>query len=236
MRNGRLRSLACIGVLVAAACSAIPSAATVHRSPTPDEVAEITAATEEAQASPIGFSLNDVRISSDGFWAAAIVRPNLPPRQAQNAVAIYRLEASHWALVQIGSEACYGNKLRFSGLSNRIGDELELVPCNHHPIHPRPCAAEIRDGCRVRPHKMITGAHTWIQGIRWQTWDERTALGFGKLVELGGYTYPGFTKPAKIRLGLPERCQGREWFRSMTVKYGRHFGKRYLYEQDFTPC
>jgi hypothetical protein len=98
------------------------------------------------------------------------------------------------------------------------------------------CAGDARARCLIRPHVLYTGAHTYVRGIRWRVWNESTALGFGRLIELGGATYPGSKDRAKIRLRLPGRCQGHLWFRSTTITFGLGYEKRYLYRQDFTPC
>jgi hypothetical protein len=101
---------------------------------------------------------------------------------------------------------------------------------------PRTCAGDLRAKCLIRPRLLATGAHTYVRGIHWRTWTPRTALGFGTLVELGGATYPGFKSRAKIRLRVPAECNGRDWFWSMTIKFGRHLGRPYLRADEYTPC
>jgi hypothetical protein len=101
---------------------------------------------------------------------------------------------------------------------------------------PPTCAGDLRGNCLVRPHILATGAHTVVRSIHWHVWTGSTALGFGRLIETGGATYPGFKKPAKIRLRLPAECNGRNWFWSMTITFGHNFGRRYLHNYDHTPC
>lgn len=101
---------------------------------------------------------------------------------------------------------------------------------------PQPCAGDMRAKCLVRPHRLFTGAHTWVRGIHWIAWNRRTALGFGKLIEPGGATYEGFTAPAKVRLSLPAECRGRNWFWSTTVTWGPAYGKPYLKNDTLVPC
>jgi opacity protein-like surface antigen len=98
------------------------------------------------------------------------------------------------------------------------------------------CAGDFRATCLVRPHRLITGVHTYVHRIHWRTWNRSTALGFGQIVESGGATYPGFRKPAKIRLRLPAECNGRNWFWLMTINFGHRFGRHYLRNYDYTPC
>jgi len=101
---------------------------------------------------------------------------------------------------------------------------------------PPVCAADLRGKCLVRPHILGTGAHTYVRGIRWRIWNHSTALGYGTLVEAGGYTYSGFKKPAKVRLTLPAECNGRLWFWRTSVNFGRKYGQRYLHNDNLTPC
>lgn len=98
------------------------------------------------------------------------------------------------------------------------------------------CTGDLRGKCLVRPHILGTGAHTYVRGIHWRIWNRTTALGFGKLVEAGGATYPGFTAPAKIRLTLPAECNGRLWFWRTSINWGRKYGQRYLHNDNLTPC
>ena len=101
---------------------------------------------------------------------------------------------------------------------------------------PQVCAGDLRGKCLIRPHTLGTGAHTYVRGIHWRIWSRSTALGFGTLVEAGGATYAGFTAPAKIRLTLPAECNGRLWFWRTSISWGRGYGKRYLHNENLTPC
>jgi len=96
------------------------------------------------------------------------------------------------------------------------------------------CAGDNRGKCLVRPHQLYTGAHTWIRGIKWKTWTRSTALGYGKIVESS--LYASFVLPAKVRLRLPAECEGREWFWSTTIKWGKNYGRPYLRGDELTPC
>jgi hypothetical protein len=97
-----------------------------------------------------------------------------------------------------------------------------------------PCASDIRGKCLVRPHHLFTGAHTWIRGIHWVKWSSQGALGYGRLVERA--IYASFTGRARIRLGLPAECQGREWFFSTDASWGPGYRRPYLRESNYSPC
>lgn len=98
----------------------------------------------------------------------------------------------------------------------------------------RPCVGDNRGLCLVRPHRLFTGAHTWVRGIHWRRWNRSTAVGYGTLVESAIYAH--FAKSAKVRLRLPAECSGLQWFWSMTINFGSHFRRPYLHNYNFTPC
>lgn len=97
-----------------------------------------------------------------------------------------------------------------------------------------PCAGDNRGRCLVRPHQLYTGAHTWIRGIHWASWGQRSALGYGTLVERS--IYASFTRPARVRLSLSAECEGQAWFWHTTIKSGRGFSNTYLHHSNLTPC
>ena len=97
-----------------------------------------------------------------------------------------------------------------------------------------PCAGDMRGKCLIRPHHLFTGAHTWVRGIHWAHWGQHGALGYGRLVERS--IYASFTARAKIRLRLPAECEGREWFFSTTMKWGKGYKRPYLRGDNLTPC
>ena len=90
------------------------------------------------------------------------------------------------------------------------------------------CLPDIDASCMVRPSFIGTGAHTFLRGVHWRSWDQRSVVGVGRLIETGGCCGPSFNLPAKIRLAAPEGCGRRLWYTRIWVTYGAHYHQRYM--------
>jgi Ca2+-binding RTX toxin-like protein len=139
----------------------------------------------------------------------------------------------------------------------RAETELEVPPVSGAPPPPpfvkpipkepkqsppprRSCVAASRPGplrCAVEPRRLDFGPLGRVDGIRWHRWGARRATGFGRLTLLLGHRRPVDRAAARVRVGEPESCRSRRWYRRITVTYGGGYHRAFLRGAlSQTPC
>jgi hypothetical protein len=91
------------------------------------------------------------------------------------------------------------------------------------------------EGCAVRPHSMIYGAHASIYGIHWLNWGPQRAVGVGHILWRRTVSEPHFGPyRAKLVLTEPGECGRGTWYsrRTLTIKRAEVLERNQL----FGPC
>jgi Ca2+-binding RTX toxin-like protein len=117
-----------------------------------------------------------------------------------------------------------------------------IEPQQNEPLQRKPlqaCLAGPGRGlrCVVRPRHMGFGALGRVDGIRWRHWGARRTIGFGRLTILAGRGRSIGRAAARVRVGEPEFCESRRWYRRVTVTYGRRYTHSFIRgSRSQTPC
>lgn len=174
----------------------------------------IDAATREAGESEFPFSLRDIRVSRDGRWATAVIHPDLPPNQAQDAIGVYKLQATDAEQVQLGSELCFDSSLSRLGMSRATSRNLGIPKCYVPP--PRILVNNNlgEEHFVYKPRRFFIAADGafGIVKVRWIHYGGKVATARAEAfandcepICLGGtYSY----HPARLRLSKVVYCQG----------------------------
>lgn len=128
-RRTGLVVVACIAALLLT----LPAIAHSYRAPSSAEVQGIELAVKEANETGFDFSLRDVRVASESTWATAVIHPELPPKQAQDAIGVFRFRGNLWAQVSLGSELCFHQSLARLGMSDTTRRNLGIPKCYEPP-------------------------------------------------------------------------------------------------------
>jgi hypothetical protein len=140
------------------------------------------------------------------------------------------------ALIVIAIEVVLGFAVGIATGPSEASAGSPLLGATDASGSPNYCVGDARQECLVRPQRLFTGAHTYVRGIRWRSWNGSTALGFGRLIEVGGCCNPSFNDRAKIRLSLPGECGNRIWYYRLSINFGPHFHRQYLHNAETVPC
>ena len=91
------------------------------------------------------------------------------------------------------------------------------------------CATMLDGTCKVTPRKLILGARGIMRSIRWESWGDDKAVGYGrfKYVASAGEPDSASIGPTKARAKFTQmdRCAGRARYQRLKVKYGAGFSK-----------
>lgn len=102
----------------------------------------------------------------------------------------------------------------------------------------RICAVDWRTGgCAERPHRFGYGAHASVYGIRWATWGQNRAVGYGHILWHRTVSEPSFGPyAAKVVFTEPAECDRATWYSRRTIKIGRRFGRALEQNAEYGPC
>jgi hypothetical protein len=225
----------------------LATTATVHafRRPTPAERHALVVATKRSPyvSDRYPFRLYDIRISTQGPWAAAEAVQFIRGQGPNRATGVYRLYA-RWKLVQLGSDCGIGTHI---GMPRAVRRELRLG-CRAASRQPTviPCAVpyDFRHyDFRQHPHRCTeyVGKRYWahanqvtLASIRWRGWRSPHARGRGLWVYccMGGHQ----TGPARLHAyHLVHRC-GRRVYTRLRVRLSFTGGDNFSHRFSLPAC